>query len=182
MWTNSSRLQSQVVCSAGPASGPVPRRASGGLSLPGSARYRVTRRNTVALPLWRGGGMAVCCAGAATDRMRRIAWLTGHRENDPRAQARLLAFQQGLEKLGWTLTRNLQIDYRWDMNDAERARAAAADVLRLAPDVILANNSIALAALQQATRTLPIIFVNVIEPVRAHHVARLIDDVQKIAL
>jgi ABC-type uncharacterized transport system substrate-binding protein len=98
------------------------------------------------------------------ERVRRIGVLMALPETDAGSQARVVAFLQGLEKLGWRVGRNLQIDYRWGMFDVERARAATADLLRLAPDVILANGVVALAAAQQATRTTPIVFMVVSEP------------------
>jgi putative ABC transport system substrate-binding protein len=73
--------------------------------------------------------------------------------------------QQGLEKLGWTVGRNVRIDYRWGAAAVESLRAATAELLTLAPDVILASTSRAVATLQQATRTVPIVFVTIIEPI-----------------
>ncbi len=98
------------------------------------------------------------------DGARRIGVLMAVPENGADSQARVTTFQKGLEKLGWTVGRNLEIDYRWGMFDVERARVAATDLLRLAPDVILANGTAALAAAQQATRTVPIVFTVVSEP------------------
>jgi putative ABC transport system substrate-binding protein len=98
------------------------------------------------------------------ERMRRIGILMSL-ANDAEGQVRAKAFEQELGKLTRTVSRNFQIDYRWGMNDVERARAATAELLRLAPDVILAHGSPALRAVQQATRTIPIVFVLVSEPV-----------------
>jgi putative ABC transport system substrate-binding protein len=103
---------------------------------------------------------------ARPDRVRRIGVLTNLSESDPDAQARVTAFRQVLEKLGWTVGRNLQIDYRWGASDVESARAAAAELLRLAPEVILANGSPPLAVMQQATRSVPIVFTSIGEPVK----------------
>jgi putative tryptophan/tyrosine transport system substrate-binding protein len=83
------------------------------------------------------------------------------------------AFQQGLEKLGWTVGRNLQIDYRWGISDSERATVATAELLKLAPDVILAYSVSAVRAAQEATRTIPIVFTSVSEPIALGFVASL---------
>jgi putative ABC transport system substrate-binding protein len=99
------------------------------------------------------------------ERMRRIGMLLAGAESDPQWQGNVAAFREGLEKLGWTVGRNLQIDYRWRMNDVERTRAATADLLGLAPDAVLANGISALAAVQHATRATPIVFTVVSEPV-----------------
>lgn len=114
-----------------------------------------------------GGAAAWPLAARAqpSNRMRRIAWLDLVPESDPGAQARVTIVRQGLEKLGWTIGRNLAIDYRWGAFDVERASRAGAELLSLKPDVILCGGSPAVQALQQATRTVPIVFVLVAEPV-----------------
>ena len=78
-----------------------------------------------------------------------------------------MAFAQGLEQLGWTEGRNVRIDTRWGENDVDRDRRYAAELVALAPDFILANGTLSVAALQKATRTLPIVFVGVSDPVGA---------------
>jgi putative ABC transport system substrate-binding protein len=78
--------------------------------------------------------------------------------DDPEGQARIAAFHQGLQELGWTLGRNARIDARWGAVDADSSRRYAAELVGLAPDVILASASAAVAALQQTTRTLPRIY------------------------
>jgi putative ABC transport system substrate-binding protein len=93
--------------------------------------------------------------------------------DDREGQARLAAFLQGLQELGWTDGRNVRIDYRWAAADADRSRTYAAELVALAPDVILASASQSTAALLQTTRTVPIVFVNVVDPVGAGFVARL---------
>jgi putative ABC transport system substrate-binding protein len=107
------------------------------------------------------------------ERVRRIGVLIVLSENDSQSQGRITAFQQGLEKLGWTVGRNLAIDYRWGVSDPERARAATAELLSLAPDLILANALSAARGAQQATRTVPIVFTGVSEPVAQGLVASL---------
>jgi putative ABC transport system substrate-binding protein len=107
------------------------------------------------------------------DRMRRIGVLMNLAADDTEAQARLAAFLQGLQELGWTVGRNVQIDYRWGAADADRIRKSAPELVALAPDVIMATSSPATAALLQATRTVPIVFVQVADPVGAGLVASL---------
>jgi len=123
------------------------------------------------------GGAAVARPLAAraqqTERMRRIGVLMALTADDPEGQARLAAFLQGLQELGWTDGRNARIDIRWGGADVDRYRRSAAELAALAPDVILANFASAAAALQQATRTVPIVFVGVVDPVGAGFVASL---------
>jgi ABC-type uncharacterized transport system substrate-binding protein len=94
-------------------------------------------------------------------------------ESDQFARDNIAAFEQSLEKLGWAVGRNLAIDYRWGVTDLEKARSAVAQVLRLTPDVILANGGPALVAAQQATGTVPIVFTGISEPVERGFVASL---------
>jgi putative ABC transport system substrate-binding protein len=107
------------------------------------------------------------------DRVRRVGVLMSRAAGDPEEQARFAGFLQGLQKLGWTDGRNVRIDYRWAAADADRSRTYAAELVALAPDVILASGSTSVAALLQTTRTVPIVFVNVVDPVGAGYVARL---------
>jgi putative tryptophan/tyrosine transport system substrate-binding protein len=106
-------------------------------------------------------------------RVRRVGWLDLVPESDPGARARVTAFRQGMEKLGWTVGRNLAIDYRWGAFDVEPARLAAEELLRLAPDMIICGGTPATQALRQATRTIPIVFAIVAEPVAQGIVASL---------
>jgi putative tryptophan/tyrosine transport system substrate-binding protein len=99
------------------------------------------------------------------ERVRRIGVLTNLSENDPEGQVRLAAFLQGLQELGWTVGHNVRIDFRWAAGDVDRNRRNAAELVALAPDVILAAGSFGVGHLQQATRGVPIVFVNVIDPV-----------------
>jgi len=116
-----------------------------------------------------------CTAEAQqADRMRRVGVLESRAADDPEGRDRLAVFAQGLQELGWTDGRNVRIDYRWAATgDADRYRAYAAELVALAPDVILASASVSVAALLQTTRTVPIVFVNVIDPVGAGFVASL---------
>ena len=97
----------------------------------------------------------------------------GQAADDPVAQIRNAAFLQGLQELGWTVGRNTQIEYRWAGGDANRMRRYAAELVALAPDVILASGGFGMGPLQQATRTVPIVFVNVTDPVGAGFVDSL---------
>jgi putative ABC transport system substrate-binding protein len=122
------------------------------------------------------GGAAAWPLAARTqqpDGMRRIGVLTNLVENDPEGQARDAAFLQGLQQLGWTDGRNVRIDIRRTLGDTDRARRDAAELVALAPDVILTTGSAAMGALQQTTRTVPIVFVTVIDPVGAGFVESL---------
>jgi putative ABC transport system substrate-binding protein len=107
------------------------------------------------------------------ERMRRIGVLVNLAEHDPEGQARVGAFRDGLQQLGWTVGRNVRIDTRSGGADADRARRYAAELLALGPDVILAVGAPTVLALQQATSTVPIVFVNVIDPVGAGFVESL---------
>jgi putative ABC transport system substrate-binding protein len=94
-------------------------------------------------------------------------------EGDPTTPARVNAFREGMEKRGWVPDRNLAIDYRWSIFDLERARAAATELLRRGPDVIFCAGTPATSALQQATSTVPVVFITVSEPVRQGFVKSL---------
>jgi len=107
------------------------------------------------------------------ERMRRVGVLTNLAAGDPEDQARNAAFLQGLQLFGWTVGRNVQIDYRWGAGDRDRNRKYAAELVALAPDVILATGSPALDPLQQATRTVPIVFVQITDPVGAGYIESL---------
>jgi putative ABC transport system substrate-binding protein len=102
-----------------------------------------------------------------SDRVRRIGVFMNLTADDPEGQARLAAFLDGLQGLGWTVGGNLRIDTRWGMIDADRTRRDAADLVAFAPDVILALGGASVVALRQASRTVPIVFGNVVDPVGA---------------
>jgi putative tryptophan/tyrosine transport system substrate-binding protein len=123
------------------------------------------------------GGAAVARPLAAraqqSERMRRIGVLMGVAADDTEGQARVTLFVQALEQFGWTDGRNMRIDVRWGAVDADRYRKYAEELVALAPDVILAGSSAALGPLQQATRTVPIVFAGVTDPVGAGYVDSL---------
>jgi putative ABC transport system substrate-binding protein len=106
-------------------------------------------------------------------RVRRIGALIGGDESDADRQATVAAFRKALQDLGWTEGRNLRIDWRWAANDANRARTYAAELVALNPDLLFGDNSFVVRELQQATRTLPIIFARTTDPVRAGFVGSL---------
>jgi ABC-type uncharacterized transport system substrate-binding protein len=122
-----------------------------------------------------GGAMAWPLAALAQqgERMRRIGVLMPSTADDPESPARVTAFAQGLQQFGWTDGRNVRIDYRWAAGDADRHRRYAAELVALSPDVILAGGSTAMMSLQQLTRTVPIVFVNIVDPVGAGFVESL---------
>jgi putative ABC transport system substrate-binding protein len=112
-------------------------------------------------------------ARAQGERVRRIGVFTPGAADDPEHRARNAAFLQGLGELGWIVGRNVRIEYRWGAGDYERFRAMAAEFVVLAPDVILAQGSSTVTALQKTSSTVPIVFANVTDPVGSSLVASL---------
>ena len=122
------------------------------------------------------GGAAVAwplAARAQQPKVRRIGVLMNTVSDDAEGQARLAAFHQGLQQLGWTLGQNARIEVRWGAFDTNSSRRYAAELVGLSPDVILASASAAMGALQQTTRTVPVVFVNIVDPVGAGFVESL---------
>ena len=123
------------------------------------------------------GGVAAVCALEAraqqTDRVRRIGVLMSTAVDDPQDQTRHTVFAQGLQELGWTIGRNVRIDYRWGASSPDNTRKYAAELAALAPDVMLASGYLALAAVQQTSPAIPVVFVNVIDPVSGGFVESL---------
>src|SRR6266852_4630443 len=115
------------------------------------------------------GGAAVAwplTASAQQDgRVRRIGVLMNAAATEPEFQSYLAAFSQGLRQLGWTEGQNLRVDVRWNAGDAALSRLYAAQLIGLMPDVILANSTTNLTVIQQATSTVPVVFVQVSDPV-----------------
>jgi putative ABC transport system substrate-binding protein len=107
------------------------------------------------------------------ERMRRIGVLMGGTENDPVLQSQIAALRQRLQELGWTEGRNLRIEYRWSGTDADRRRTYAAELIALAPDVVVASQGRGVGALQQASRSVPVVFVEVNDPVSTGYVESL---------
>jgi putative ABC transport system substrate-binding protein len=107
------------------------------------------------------------------NRMRRIGWLMPWDENDTEGKRRYSAFTQALADLGWIDGRNVRMDLRWAGGDINRIRALARELVGLEPDIILTSGTVATAALQRETRTIPIVFANVADPVASGLVGRL---------
>ena len=133
----------------------------------------IRRREFVTL---LGGAAAVWPLAARaqqSERVRRVGVLMPLAADDPQSLRRLTAFVQGLQQLGWTDGRNVRIDVRWAAGDPDRFRRYAAELVGLAPDVILAAAVSSMMPLQQATRSVPLVFVQVTDPVGAGFVASL---------
>jgi putative ABC transport system substrate-binding protein len=125
----------------------------------------MTRRELIAL---LGGTAATWPFGAWAqhgERMRRVGVLSNLGADDAEAQARTAAFEQALQELGWIIGGNLQIDYRWSGGDADRLRTHAAELVALAPDVVFATSGVSILPLQQASREVPLVFAQTIDPV-----------------
>jgi putative ABC transport system substrate-binding protein len=118
-------------------------------------------------------GWPLAASPQPRERRRRIGVLMTLAADDPESQLRVAAFSQGLAELGWAIGRNVDVDYRWAAGDADRSRRFAAELLALAPNVILASGGSSASPLQQATRTVPIVFVNAVDPVGGGLVANL---------
>src|SRR5262245_33700060 len=131
-----------------------------------------TRREFITLLGAAAAAWPVGASAQQAERMRRIAVLMSTAADDPEGRARIAAFLSGLQQLGWTDGRNAQIEIRWPQNAAE-ARKYAAELVALAPDVLLATGVYAGSLLQQETQTVPIVFVLILDPVGAGFVASL---------
>src|SRR5437868_6242400 len=123
------------------------------------------------------GGAALAMPAVARaqqdERVRRVGLLMNLAADDPESTARVTAFVQGLQEVGLTDGRNVRIDVRWSAADPELFRKHAAELAGLAPNVIVASTTSSVAALQQVTRQIPIVFVIVIDPVSAGFVSSL---------
>ncbi len=130
-------------------------------------------RRAFILLIGGAAGWPLAARAQQGERIRRIGVLMNLSADDPQAQARVAAFRQGLQEAGWAVGRNVQIDIRWGMGDAERIRKNVTELVALAPDVIFANTFPIVVTLQQTTRTVPIVFAGLIDPVGAGLVASL---------
>jgi ABC-type uncharacterized transport system substrate-binding protein len=132
----------------------------------------VKRRTFITL---LGGAAAWPLAARAQqgERIRRIGVLIPAAPDDREFQARLAAFLQGLKQLGWADGRNVRIDTRWAVGDADLIRKYAGELVALGPDVVMAFTSTAVSTLRQVTRTVPIVFAVVADPVGAGYVESL---------
>ena len=123
------------------------------------------RRDFVTLLGGAAAAWPLAASAQQPERMRRIGVLMNTVSDDAEGQARLAAFHQGLQQLGWTVGHNVQIDYRWGGDDAERHRRGAAELVALGSDVILASGTPSVAALRQVTDRIPVVFAQVGGPV-----------------
>ena len=134
-----------------------------------------SRREFISLLGGAAAAWPVAARAQQPERMRRIGVLIASAADDPVSQARLAAFLQGMSRLGWTDDRNVRIDTRWATTNTDDLRRHAAELVALAPDVLVAATGTAtVAPLLQATRTLPIVFAIVIDPVGAGFVTSLV--------
>jgi putative tryptophan/tyrosine transport system substrate-binding protein len=133
----------------------------------------MNRRDLITLLGSTAAAWPLAARAQQRERVRRVGVLMGMTADDPESQVRLAAFAQGLQQLGWSVGQNLQIDYRWGGGNAELMRKNATELIALAPDIILAHSSTALTPLLQATRTIPIVFTTVADPVGAGYVDSL---------
>ena len=129
------------------------------------------KRRTFIAGLGSAAAWPLVARAQQTDRVRRIGVLQTYARDDPNALARLAAFEQGLQELGWIVGRDIQIDYRFGGTDPDLYRQYAAELVALAPDVILAQGPI--GELPQGTRNVPIVFVGLTDPVGRGFVASL---------
>ena len=134
---------------------------------------QIKRREFITLLGGAAAAWPLAARAQQAERMRRIGVLMAAAADDPEGQARIAAFLQGLQQLGWTDGRNMRIDTRWGGGNADDIRKYAAELAALAPDVILAPGSPTVGPLLQATRTVPIVFANVADPVGAGFVDSL---------
>jgi putative tryptophan/tyrosine transport system substrate-binding protein len=133
----------------------------------------VNRRAFITLLGGAAAGWPLAARAQQAERVRRIGLLMNFAADDPSGQTRLLAFAQALAQSGWTDGRNVQIDIRWAAGDPERIRRYAAELVALAPDVILASGGTTLGPLRQVSRTVPTVFTGVGDPVGAGFVDSL---------
>jgi putative tryptophan/tyrosine transport system substrate-binding protein len=128
-------------------------------------RREVRRREFVALFSAAAAAWPIAGHPQQPERMRRIGVLMHLQENDTEGQARITVFRDTLRALGWIEPRNITMEYRWTGGNPQRARVAAAEMADLAPEVILCHSGPMLSAMRDATRTIPIVFVQVVDAV-----------------
>src|SRR5262245_29666015 len=133
----------------------------------------IRRREFITLLGGAAAAWPLAARAQQRERMRRVGVLTPFAADDAEGQARLTAFAQALQQAGWTLGQNLRLDYRWGDGKSDTLRKNAANLAEQAPDVILANSSAAVSSLLQVTRTIPIVFAAVADPVGAGYVESL---------
>jgi putative ABC transport system substrate-binding protein len=131
------------------------------------------RRDFITLLSGTAAAWPLAARAQQRERMRRVGVLMPGAADDPEYAARNAAFLQGLGEFGWNVGRNVQIDYRWGAGNVERYRAFAEELVALNPDVILGNGTAAVSALEKVTRTVPVIFAAITDPVGSGLVAGL---------
>jgi putative tryptophan/tyrosine transport system substrate-binding protein len=131
------------------------------------------RRREFIVGLGSAAAWPVVARAQQTERMRRIGVLSGNDDNDPEAKGWLYGFTRGLAELGWTDDRTVRMDVRWAAGGADRMRRYAKELVDLQPDVILASTTTGTAALQRETRTIPMVFAGIADPVGSGFVAGL---------
>ena len=134
---------------------------------------QMKRREFITLLGGAAAGWPLAARAQQGERMRRVAFLHPYTEDDPEVLARVVAFRQGLEALGWTENRNIRIEHRYSGGDLGQIQAYATELVRSAPDLIVGSGTPITAALQRATDTIPIVFNVVNDPVGQGFVATL---------
>ena len=129
----------------------------------------VKRREFITLCGSAAASWPLAARAQQPERVRRIGVLMNMASDDPESQARLSALVKGLQELGWTVGRNVRIDYRWGEGDAERYRRQAAEMFALEPDVIVSWGAEIASGSQKASRAVPIVFAQSIDPVWLRH-------------
>jgi putative tryptophan/tyrosine transport system substrate-binding protein len=130
----------------------------------GNSHPYLDRRHVITLLGGASAAWPLAARAQQGERMRRIGVLMNRADDDPEGQTRLAAFLQGLQEAGWAVGRNARVDIRWGVGEAGLFRAFASELIALAPDVILAAGTLSVAALQQ-TRSVPIVFAAIADPV-----------------
>jgi putative ABC transport system substrate-binding protein len=131
------------------------------------------RREFIALSVGAAVSWPLAARAQQATRMRRVAFLHPFLENDAEDLARVIAFREGLEALGWTENRNIRIEHRYSGEDLGRIRAYATELVHSAPDLIVGSGTPIIAALKETTSTIPIVFAPVNDPVGQGFVASL---------
>src|SRR5215471_10239727 len=134
---------------------------------------QMKRREFITLLGGAAAGWPLVARAQQGERMRRVAFLHPYTEDDPEVLARIVAFRQGLEALGWTENRNIRIEHRYSGGDLGQIQTYATELVRSAPDLIVGSGTPITAALKQATGTIPIVFSGVNDPVGQGFVASL---------
>jgi putative tryptophan/tyrosine transport system substrate-binding protein len=132
---------------------------------------KMKRREFITLLGGAAGAWPLAAGAQQPERMRRIGVLMPFAESDPEYQGSMASFRDALVKLGWVEGRNLRIDYRWAGGDVGKLSGYAAELVALKPDAIFVMNSVAVAALQRATRSVPIVFADLADPIAAGFVS-----------